>query len=91
MQEGHYDKGDLFIAIDPAAFGDPKMFREMVEAHVVEVKNTRRAPGVEEIRVPGERSFREKERRLREGISVGDGVWKQVSELAEELKVAVPV
>ena len=67
VHEGHYDKGDLFIAIDPSAFGDPKMFREMVEAHVVEVKNTRRAPGVEEIRVPGERSFREKERRLREG------------------------
>jgi len=91
VHDGHYDKGDLFIAIDPSAFGDPKMFREMVEAHVVEVKNTRRAPGVEEIRVPGERSFREKERRLREGISVGDGVWKQVSELAEELKVAMPV
>ncbi len=91
VQQGHYDKGDLFIAIDPAAFGDPGLFREMVEAHAVEVKGTRKAPGVEEIRLPGERSFREKERRLREGIPVGEGVWKQVSELAEELKVATPV
>ena len=91
VQEGHYDKGDLFIAIDPSAFGDTKMFREMVDFHVAEVKNTRRAPGVEEIRVPGERSFREKERRLREGIPVGDGVWKQVAEISDELKVAMPV
>ena len=91
VQEGHYDKGDLFIAIDPSAFGDPKVFREMVDFHVAEVKNTRKAPGVEEIRVPGERSFREKERRLREGILVDDGVWKQVGQISDELKVAMPV
>ena len=91
VHEGHYDKGDLFIAIDPAAFGDPQVFREMVDFHVAEVKNIRRALGVEEIRVPGERSFREKERRLREGILVGDGVWKQVAEIAGELKVTMLV
>ena len=44
VQEGHYDKGDLFIAIDPSAFGNTKVFREMVEAHVAEVKSIRKAP-----------------------------------------------
>ncbi len=91
VREGHYDKGDLFIAIDPAAFGDPGVFREMVDAHVAEVKATRRAPGVEEIRVPGERSYREKERRLRAGIPIGGGVWEQVAQIAEELGVAMPL
>lgn len=87
VRDGRYDKGDLFIAIDPAAFGEPGAFREMVEAHIVEVKSARRASGVEEIRAPGERSFREKERRLREGVPVDAGVWKRVAEVAEELKV----
>lgn len=77
----------MFIAIDPAAFGEPKAFREMVEAHIVEVKGARRASGVEEIRTPGERSFREKERRLREGVPVDAGVWERVAEVADELKV----
>ena len=89
VREGHYDKGDLFIAIDPAAFGDPKTFREMVGAHVAEVKSVRRASGVEEIRTPGERSLREKERRLREGVPVEAGVWERVAEIAGELKVTM--
>ncbi len=87
VRDGHYDKGDLFIAVDPCAFGDRKVFEEMVDAHVAEVKNTRRAPGVEEIRVPGERSFREKERRLREGVPIDVAVWEKVAEVADELRV----
>lgn len=90
VREGHYDKGDLFIAVDPAAFGSPAAFREMVDAHLAEVRGARKAPGVEEVRAPGERSFREKERRLRTGVPVGDGVWAQVAEIADALKVAMP-
>src|SRR5215510_12104866 len=32
VKDGHYDKGDLLIAIDPAAFGDAATFRAAVEA-----------------------------------------------------------
>ncbi len=83
-------KGDLMIAIDPAAFGDAEAFRGAAGAHVRELKNSRKAPGVEEIRIPGERSFAERERRLREGVPIAEGVWDEAVKMAEELDVPVP-
>jgi LDH2 family malate/lactate/ureidoglycolate dehydrogenase len=35
---------------------------------VARIKSTPRQPGVEEIRIPSERAFREREQRRREGI-----------------------
>lgn len=85
------NKGDLFIAIDPASFGDPAVFRKAVSAHIRELKESPKAEGVENIRIPGERSFAEKERRLREGIPVDEGVWAQVAKVAEDMKVSLPL
>jgi len=90
VKEGHYDKGELLIAIDPATFGDPALFRTTVEAHIAEIKAVKKAPGVEEIRVPGERSFAERERRIRAGVPVEDGLWEQVGELAQEFEISLP-
>jgi len=70
VRDGHYDKGDLLIAIDPAAFGDPTVFRAAVDAHLAEVKASKKAPGVETIRVPGERGLAERERCMREGVPI---------------------
>ena|SRR5713101_6235268 len=91
VRDGHYDKGDLLIAIDPAAFGDPTVFRATVDAHLAKVKASKKALGVETIRVPGERSFAERARRLRKGVPVENGVWEQIAVLAAELNVALPM
>jgi LDH2 family malate/lactate/ureidoglycolate dehydrogenase len=56
---------------------------------LAELKAVKKTPGAETVRVPGERSFAEKEHRLREGVPIEGGVWDQVSELAEELKVVL--
>jgi len=90
VKDGHYDKGDLLIAIDPAAFGDPTVFRATVDAHLAEVKASKKAPGVETIRVPGKRGFAERAHRLREGVPVENSVWDQIAALAAELHVALP-
>jgi LDH2 family malate/lactate/ureidoglycolate dehydrogenase len=90
VKDGHYDKGDLFIAIDPAAFGNPTVFRAAVDAHLAEVKASKKAPGVETIRVPGERSFAERAHRLCEGVPVENGVWAQIVQLAAQLHVGLP-
>ena len=82
VKEGHYDKGELLIAIDPAAFGDPALFRTIVEVHIAEIKAVKKAPGVEEIRVHGERSLAERERRIRVGVPIEDGVWEQEFEIS---------
>ena len=39
------------------------------------VKATPRQPGVEEIRLPGERAFRERARSLREGIEIDRKIY----------------
>lgn len=60
------DYGFLFIAIDPAIML-PDFEAQMAEL-VARIKATPRQPGVDEIRVPSERAFREREQRRAEGI-----------------------
>ena len=91
VKEGHYDKGDLLVALDPSAFTDPGAFQDGVKAHLAEVKSSRRAPGVADIRIPGERARAERARRLREGVPVDQEVWQEVVAIAGELKVSLPV
>jgi LDH2 family malate/lactate/ureidoglycolate dehydrogenase len=73
------------IAIDPAAFGSADEFKGRVENFVEQVKKSKKAPGVEEILVPGEPEFRTREKRLREGIPIADEVWAELEEIAKEL------
>jgi LDH2 family malate/lactate/ureidoglycolate dehydrogenase len=83
-------KGHLFLAIDPACFGNPAAFRESVRAYIAQIKGSRKAPGVTEIRIPGERAFAERARSLREGVVVYEAVWQNVATLAKELGVQMP-
>ena len=84
-------KGHLIVAIDPAIFGDPTTFRESVSAYLREIKESRKAPGVSEILIPGERSFRVRDKSLRDGVvQIGRAVWTDAGKLAEALGVAMP-
>ena len=60
------DYGFLFIAIDPAVLvaDFPRQMAELI----TRIKVTPRQPGVEEIRIPSERAFRERDQRRVEGI-----------------------
>jgi LDH2 family malate/lactate/ureidoglycolate dehydrogenase len=60
------DYGFLFIAIDPAIML-PDFEMQMAEL-VARIKATPRQPGIDEIRIPSERAFRERELRRTEGI-----------------------
>jgi LDH2 family malate/lactate/ureidoglycolate dehydrogenase len=85
-------RGQLFLAIDPSAFGSPDLFRQKVSKYVDEIKGSRKAPGVDAIRVPGERSFAARRQQLADDeISLYETVWQQTVELAKSLNVPVPV
>ena len=85
------NKGHLFIAIDPAAFGDPQAFKRSVGAYIKEVKDSRKAPGFAEILMPGERSFRAREKNLKAGtVPIRELVWERTVKLGRELNVPVP-
>jgi LDH2 family malate/lactate/ureidoglycolate dehydrogenase len=62
------DYGFLFIAIDPAMMLPEGDFAAQMAELVARIKATPRQPGVDEIRIPSERAFREREQRRIEGI-----------------------
>ena len=69
LPEGNVqDYGFLFIAIDPDLMLGPGLFAAQMAELVARIKATPRQPGAEEIRIPSERAFRERERRRAEGI-----------------------
>ena len=83
-------KGHFMIAIDPASFGDPNTFQNAVSAHLEEIKESKKAEGFSEIRIPGERTFETRARNLGEGITVLEAVWSRTAKIAERLGVPMP-
>lgn len=62
------DYGFLFIAFDPGLLLPADEFQRQMSELIDRLKATPRQSGVEEIRIPSERAFRERERRRVEGI-----------------------
>ena len=53
-------------------------FKDRVKLLFEYVKSSPVAPGFDEIVVPGERSFRERHKRLEEGVFIEDETWRQI-------------
>jgi LDH2 family malate/lactate/ureidoglycolate dehydrogenase len=83
-------RGHLFIAIDPGAFGDSVTCLALIHRHLDQIKSSRKAPGVTEIRIPGERSLRRRRESLVSGIELPKRVWEHTLEIARELGVDAP-
>jgi LDH2 family malate/lactate/ureidoglycolate dehydrogenase len=62
------DYGFLFLVLDPKLMLPGGEFPEQMAELVASIKATPRQPGVDEIRIPSERAFRERERRRKEGL-----------------------
>lgn len=75
------DYGFLFWAINPAIMLPGGDFDKQMSQLVRKIKETPRQPGVEEIRIPSERAYRERERRLREGIVIERKVVESLNAL----------
>jgi LDH2 family malate/lactate/ureidoglycolate dehydrogenase len=67
--------GYLIMAIKPDLLVPLDDFRRQMSDMLARVKATARQPGVDEIRLPGERSFRERERLRREGIEIDRKIY----------------
>jgi len=64
------DYGFYFIALDPKIMLPGGDFQQQMSALVQAIKAVPRQPGVDEIRIPSERAYRERERRRAEGIVI---------------------
>ena len=54
------------------------------------IKSAKRSPGVEAIRIPGERGRGEQEKRRREGIFVEESTWDQIQEVMRKYQLPIP-
>lgn len=72
--------GHLTMAIRVESFMPIGEFKKKVDGYVRAIKGSKRAKGVGEILLPGERGYRLMEERLRNGIPLSDGTLKAIEE-----------
>lgn len=75
--------GYLIMAINPELMLPGDDFRKHMSEMVARVKATPRQPGVDEIRLPGERSSRERARLSREGIEIDRKIYDALRNLPQ--------
>jgi LDH2 family malate/lactate/ureidoglycolate dehydrogenase len=76
--------GYLFIAFKPDLFVPLEDYRRALGAEIAVIKATPRQDGVEEIRIPGERAYRERARREREGLEIDGRIHDALTALARK-------
>jgi len=75
------DDGYLFVVFKPDLLADLDDFKQQVAELIERVKATPRQDEVGEIRIPGERAFRSRERASREGIEIDRLVYDALAAL----------
>jgi LDH2 family malate/lactate/ureidoglycolate dehydrogenase len=84
LQDGaSRDYGFLFVAIDPDQLLPAARFKAEMSALVARIKATPRLPGVDEIRIPSERAFREREQRRKTGIPMNRKLIDALKRMAD--------
>ncbi len=76
--------GNFFMAIRIDAFLPLEEFKAKIDKMIEDIKRVPRAPGVQEILMPGEPEFRTADRRAKEGIPIDGETWRQLKDLAAQ-------
>jgi len=87
---GEFERGHLFIAIDPNAFG-ASSHAERTLAYTQELKASRKAKKDDTIVMPGERGHVRKRHYAEQGIPMLRSVWDNTAKIALELGVEPPI
>jgi L-2-hydroxycarboxylate dehydrogenase (NAD+) len=79
--------GHFMVAIDIARFLPLATFTAEVDRHVSDFRQSKRLPGVDDIRLPGDRRAQCRAERLRDGVPIAPALLAQLDKLAAELKI----
>jgi LDH2 family malate/lactate/ureidoglycolate dehydrogenase len=79
--------GQSIVAVDIAAFGDVQAFKKEVDEVWDVMKSSPTLPGVDEVRLPGERSEQIFRERMARGVPLSEGQRKILDELAGRLGI----
>jgi len=79
--------GHAIIAISIEAFQDLKAFKQGMDTLIRDIRNSRRLPGVDRIRLPGEGTHTARADREKNGIPMPEALLAALDQLAAELKI----
>jgi LDH2 family malate/lactate/ureidoglycolate dehydrogenase len=79
--------GQAILAVDIAAFAGVSSFKLKVDEVWDAMKSSPTLPGVDEVRLPGERSDKIYQKRMAHGVPLSEGQRKILDELADRLGV----
>jgi L-2-hydroxycarboxylate dehydrogenase (NAD+) len=80
--------GQFVMALDVSRFLPPDVFAAAMDRHLDELRSSRRLPGVDAIRLPGEERRKRRADRSVNGIVLPCGLIKQLDEMAGKLAIA---
>lgn len=76
------DYGYLMMAVQPDLLVPLDEFRAALADEIKRIKATPRQSGIDEIRIPSERAYRERARSLRDGIVIDERIYAQLVQRA---------
>src|ERR1700682_574463 len=79
--------GQAIVAVDIAAFADVTAFKQQVDEVWEMMKSSPTLPGVDEVRLPGERSGQIYSERVARGVPISSEVRKGLDALADRLNI----
>ncbi|HWC04679.1 MAG TPA: Ldh family oxidoreductase [Methylomirabilota bacterium] len=82
--------GVFLEVVDPAAFGDPAAYVQLVDEALDAAKRQSPAAGVAEVLVPGEPEERARVRRSRDGVPLSAATWAELGTVATRFGVSLP-
>jgi len=80
--------GQLIVALRVDAFGPVEAFKRSVDRVIRELRGSKRLPGVDAIRLPGEQSHQRRRERLANGVPLHPNLAAQLDSLADRLEIA---
>ena len=85
--ERESNTGHFIIALDVARFLPLDVFKAEIDRHIHDLTSSKRLPGVDEIRIPGQGRVARRADRQTNGVPLAPGLIKQVDELAKTLNI----
>jgi LDH2 family malate/lactate/ureidoglycolate dehydrogenase len=79
--------GHFIVALDIARFVPMAAFTTEVDRHLNDLRNSPRLPGVDAIRLPGDRRAQCRAERTRDGVPMASALADQLDRLAEQLRL----
>jgi LDH2 family malate/lactate/ureidoglycolate dehydrogenase len=79
--------GQVIVALDVARFSPVEAFKRSVDEIIRDFRNSKRMPGIEQIRLPGEQSHATWRERSTRGIPLNDALLSNLHQVAIDLSI----